>query len=177
MFTFLKLEEKSFLFKDNIIIRGAIDSTLRNYWSKLEIFSLTGKVLYFDLDVIITGSINKLVDQINNLQGNKTFYMLKAFNPNREFNSSIMGWNGDFKNILSNATSEILEMYSKWDQQYISDFLKQNGVTIKSVNDCLNIKSYKHHCRENVPGGTDVIVFHGMPRPKDVNWLEGELVS
>lgn len=31
-----------------------------------------------------------------------------------------------------------------------------------------NVRSYKVHCRNGVPRGTDVVCFHGKPRPWDI---------
>ena len=150
--------------------------SLESYWSKLEVFGLKGQVIYFDLDVIITRSIDELARMIlYSKRSDKVFYMMKAFNKRRAFNSSIMAWNGDFSYLLSELKPDHLICYRKWDQRYISETLEGKDVSILSVDNYLNIKSYRHHCIDGIPEGTDVVVFHGLPRPREVQWLEGEL--
>jgi hypothetical protein len=38
----------------------------------------------------------------------------------------------------------------------------------KSARWGCNVVSYKVHCKRGIPRGTDVICFHGKPRPWDV---------
>lgn len=151
-------------------------SGLESYWSKLEVFGLKGQVIYFDLDTIITGSISRLADMIVlGKRSDNVFYMMKPFNINRVANSSIMAWNGDFEYLLNDLKPGDLKKYRKWDQKYVSETLQREGKSIVFVNNYINIVSYRHHCIDEVPEGTDVVVFHGLPRPRDVQWLEKEL--
>ena len=140
----------------------------RNYWAKLEIFRFTGKVLYFDLDIVLFNSIDNL---FRNLPfDSNSFMMLKAFGKRQEFNSSIMGWNGDFRFINNsfNPTQHI-EEYKKWDQVYIRDGVRDKGIKIETVQDYQpGIYSYKHNCKKEIPGDTSIVVFHGKPRPPQV---------
>lgn len=140
----------------------------RNYWAKIEVFRFTGKVLYFDLDTVIFNSIDNL---IRNLPfDSNSFMMLKAFNKDRDFASGIMAWNGDFGFLFNQfkPKQHILE-YEKWDQMYIRDFVKENGIKIEAIQNYLpGIYSYKHHCKNNISDDTSIVCFHGKPRPHEV---------
>lgn len=151
-----------------------LETNLMNYWSKLEIFRLKGQVLYFDLDTIIVNNIDELLTTIESCAENN-FYMMEAFNLNRHHSSGVMAWNGDFEFILEHQkTKDEILNYGKWEQDYIVDILEENNFLISTINEYINISSYKKHCLNGVPADTDVVCFHGKPRPKDVNWLIGE---
>jgi hypothetical protein len=40
-----------------------------------------------------------------------------------------------------------------------------------------NVRSYKVHCRDGLPAGTDVVCFHGKPRPFDLDLSWGPRCS
>ncbi len=143
----------------------------RGYWSKLEIFRFTGKVLYFDLDTVIFGSIDNL---IRNLPfDSKDFLMVDEFVEHKKdadfLNSGIMGWNGDFRWLYNLFIPyQHIPQYGKWDQQYIRDMLRRESVNIEVAQSYARIYSYKHHCKEQVPADASIIYFHGKPRPHEV---------
>jgi hypothetical protein len=157
---------ESFPVPDNIKVLP-LKTDLRSYWSKLEIFNLKGNVLYFDLDTMIVGSLDNFITELLSLPKKDRFYMMEAFHPTREFSSGIMAWVGDYSYILNELVFyEAFLKYGKWEQDYIKDKLTE----ITSINDYLNIASYKHHCKDGVDSSTDIVVFHGKPRPKDIKW-------
>lgn len=155
-----------------------LEMGLKKFWSKLELFKLSGRVLYFDLDTIILNPIDTLVNEIRTCPEG-SFYMMRAFNRERQrWGSAIMAWNGDFNYISHNFDkSNLLEMnYGKWEQKYISDRLEKMGVKVQPINNFLTgIRSYKHQCIKKIPKDTKIICFHGIPRPHDVNWLKKEI--
>ncbi len=156
----------------------ALEMNLKKFWSKLELFKLKGRVLYFDLDTIILDSMDTLINEVK-VCPEGSFYMMKAFNrERRDWASAIMAWNGDFSYIVHNFDEDnTLEMnYGKWEQKYISDRLQKMGVNIQNINKLLTgIRSYKRQCINQIPKDTKVICFHGRPRPHDVNWLQKEI--
>jgi hypothetical protein len=147
---------------------------LPKYWSKIELFRLTGSVLYFDLDTIILGSINSFADEILSCSiksdSSRHFYMFKAFRTGEIWSSMIMGWDGDFRFLLDEFTDlDMARPGKKWEQRYIKEKLIEHGVDIQSVQAALSgTYSYKHHCRGRIiPLDARVICFHGQPRPRD----------
>ena len=161
-----------------------LESDLEGYWSKLELFRFEGEVLYFDLDTIILSDLNPLIEGIRTVSSfnpeGDSFFMLEAFNHKRKWASGIMAWIGDFGFLYDNKEDKNrIPRYGIWEQDYIVDNLIFSSRKINSINDCHggNIRSYKHHCLKGIPLKTDIICFHGKPRPRDVNWLEKEGVS
>lgn len=144
-------------------------SSIKNYWAKLEIFRLKGSVLYFDLDTVIMGSLYGFVQALS-FETEKRFFMLEAFNKDRDFSSGIMAWNGDFRFLCKEfQMSQHIAKYNKWDQEYIIDSLKEKDVEIETMQSCLSgIYSYKHHCKDKIPDRSRIICFHGKPRPHEV---------
>lgn len=155
------------------------------WWSKIELFRLTGKVLYFDLDTIILKDISNMIQVVNNLKENE-FIGVKAFNPRRNlyektmFNSGVMGWNGDFKFIYDNfdfeKESNNPDKECIGDQDYISRELREKKINIKFwQNEMIGLYSYKRHCKEGLPEDARVVCFHGHPRPhqvvKEIAWV------
>lgn len=140
----------------------------RGYWSKLEVFRFTGKVLYFDLDTVIFNSIDNLV---HNLPfDSRDFLMLDSFKADKDFASGIMGWNGDFRWLynLFIPYQHIIQ-YKKWEQIYIREMLRRESVKIEAVQKYLpGIYSYKHQCKREVPCDASIVYFHGKPRPHQV---------
>jgi 2-polyprenyl-3-methyl-5-hydroxy-6-metoxy-1,4-benzoquinol methylase len=139
------------------------------WWSKLELFRLEGPVLYFDLDTVIVGNLDRLGRAVMALPEN-TMQMLTPFNPKRrqdgEWASGVMAWHGDFRHLLEAAPTNLKDpFYAGWDQVYIFQSLLKHGVPISAVNDGAKIYSYKRHCRSGVPQDAEVVCFHGNARP------------
>ena len=147
---------------------------LETYWAKLEIFKIKGQVVYFDLDTIIVNRIDELLKAIEfSSDAKKHFWMMEAISDKRKFASGIMAWHGDFSFILDQLPTNYIEKYDKWEQDYIVDRLEKNNIYIHSINDHINLASYKRDCKNKVHPMVDVICFHGKPRPRDINWFVG----
>jgi|APSaa5957512535_1039671.scaffolds.fasta_scaffold02579_17 hypothetical protein len=160
-----------------------LESEFKTYWSKLELFRLTGEVLYFDLDTIILNGLDFLIEGIRTMVSfhpeKDHFFMMKAFNRHRRYASGILAWNGDFEWLYSSTKPEMIERYGKWEQDYIVDRLCSVKQKINFIDDCMGggIISYKHHCIAGIPKSANIICFHGKPRPREVNWLEEVLIG
>jgi hypothetical protein len=159
------------------------------WWHKIHMFDknlpLAGKILYFDLDVVIHKDISKLVKfPFQQMAGIRDFN--RKFYPSWQYlNSSAMAWyHGNqhhiyegFKNDTANA------MRLQGDQDYIWKVIR-NKITFWPES---WIQSYKWEIRsrnelamvqgkrvfKNVFNGDpdpecSVTVFHGDPKPQDV---------
>lgn len=138
--------------------------SLSGWWNKLELFYLTGKTIYFDLDVIINGDISALLNH------DFDFAMLKGFK-HGAVNSSVMAWNGDFSHLMTKFNKAIIPEYShsisKWgDQAYIADHV---GAKISVIQDVLSVVSRKYAPIEERQQAS-VICYHGKPRPHETGW-------
>jgi hypothetical protein len=146
------------------------------YWSKVELFRpglFNGPVCYCDLDAMIIGDISDMVQHPyefvcgTNWKGSAD-----------HINSAFMCWDGreDFSYIYDAYDPRVNEEYEqtweKWgDQGFIQEHLR---VKFTSLNELFpgRIVSYKINVRPagKVPEGASICMFHGRPRPHQLNW-------
>lgn len=169
------------------------------WWAKMEIFKLLGPVLYFDLDTVITGSIDPLANWIMQA-GDNTLLTLRDFYSRRQ-SSGILGWRSDMSLILqdfrdnyaANASwqksSRVVTMRAKGvlfrgDQEWLRLFLQNHpqvsAVMAQDVQP--GVYSYKVDVQKTgrLPDDASIVCFHGQPRPHEVadatwmkkNWSE-----
>lgn len=161
---------------------------LPGWWSKMEVFKLKGPVLYFDLDTVIVGNLDKFLWlKFGHL------YMLRDFYRGINFASGVMYWDGDFSwiyyafkekfetaeilskrgpGVRSSASLKINGKTYLGDQDFLQEILPL-GTTKFIQEEISGIYSYKVHCKESVPLDANIICFHGRPRPHEVT--EGPL--
>lgn len=140
------------------------------WWSKLNLFTpgmATGPSLYFDLDVVITGSLDYLVDFTDHEFAAPANW---ARSGHGGIQSSVMAWRG-------NWTAPYQHIKPQWpgvterlwgDQELLWEMLGDNWIRVPGVY------SYKYHCQNGQrPADMAVCVFHGKPDPHEVNdaWL------
>lgn len=136
----------------------------RGWWSKLELFRpglLEGPTLYLDLDTVVIGELRLQSDR---------FTMLRDVYQRGSFGSGVMGWHQPpaylYERFAANPKHYMRSFItrSRWgDQGFIKRFLKEIPDTFGP-----SFRSYKVHCRQHVPPDTNVIYFHGKPRPWQV---------
>ena len=162
----------------------------RLWWHKVHMFDaglpLSGRILYFDLDIIICADVEKLIQG----SGNK-FLGIRDFN--RKFhpgwnilNSSVMSWlHGQHSYIFEDFKRDPLHAQKLLgDQDWIWRVAKQK---ITFWPDDV-IQSYKWEIRErgdlmvdrgkrkfktvsnstNIDENCCIVVFHGDPKPEDI---------
>lgn len=167
------------------------------WWSKMELFSLPGPLLYFDLDTVIVGALDPLADQIYKL--GRRVMMLRGFHMG-DWTSGIMGW---YNPGEEGRLDWLLELFMAAPKEFFArDRLKLNGRSFRGDQDYIRevldsakyhprtelvavqdlvrgIYSYKVHVRQRpgqeLPEDAAVVAFHGRPRPKEVErvpaWL------
>jgi len=162
----------------------------RGWWHKVHMFDpdlpLSGRILYFDLDVIIHKNIDKIAQHRSD-----TFLGIRDFNrkfhPNwKNLNSSVLAWNFGTQNHLwetfKNGSAKAMRLHG--DQDYI---WKETKGSIKFFPDNW-IQSYKWEIRSkqelvvnkgkrifrNIDNNVKihpeccVAVFHGEPNPESI---------
>jgi hypothetical protein len=144
------------------------------WWSKIELFSLDGLMLYFDLDTVITGSIDGLANLPHD------FAMLRSFSAPNAVGSGVM-W-------FRKTPHQVYEKFARMPECYIEHHERNADAETAYVgdqsfiHDCLGdvplidlpeVKSYKRHCRNKLPPDASVVCFHGVPRPPEVQteWM------
>jgi hypothetical protein len=167
-------------------------------WNKLHLFdrdvAVQGTtVLYLDLDVVITGCLDDLIHH----RPDKDFLGQPDWNRPLfpQFNSSVMRFRAGaheeiLEEFLAQVSSGRLVRRDEWDattrgpdkvtyrrgwrrfggdQEWITSTLRPKS----SVRSCAFppgwVVSYKRHARRGLPPGAKVVVFHGSPKPHEVD--------
>lgn len=166
-----------------------ISGPKKSWWYKIQLFDdkkYQGPLLYFDLDVVITGNIDWIWQ--SSLQ---YFWTLRDFNylwrpTSYKLNSSVMWFNTlKFSNVYQNFVSQNMAHLMRrhhGDQDYLTDILPRNDIKFL---DPKRIQSWRWQALDggfdfmkrtyNTPGSgtqitpkTSVLIFHGKPKPAEV---------
>jgi hypothetical protein len=144
------------------------------WWAKLELFrpdALTGRVLYFDLDVSIVDSIDALADFPAD------FAAIKDYQFPLQLNSSVMAWDSGYADHLYNEFVPVAAETMKrlhGDQNWI---FERTPMAARFPRQWC--PSYRGHLAPNggaLTWGARVVVFHGKPKPWDMppgHWAHG----
>lgn len=166
-----------------------INGPRRGWWYKMCLFDVTqhaGSLLYFDLDTVIVNN----VDWICNLPLT-WFWTVRDFKylwrPSAySINSSIMWWDTRqfgyiWEKFQKQDIHSILKRY-RGDQDFIAHAIDMQQVRFLDEQ---RIKSWRWECLEkkydfrkkpqkvdemktSMPQNTDILVFHGQPKPADL---------
>jgi hypothetical protein len=161
----------------------------KSWWYKMQMFDPAhdlGRVLYFDLDTVITGQIDWIWDH-----SDQHFWAIKDFKhlwrPTwNGINSSVMIWDthkfswiwDDFNSKNINATVKLYH----GDQDYLNSVLDDNNR--RFFNSDL-IKSWRWQCKDGgldmrtriyrnpnagtvMDPSTSILIFHGKPKPHEL---------
>ncbi len=139
------------------------------WWAKIEAFRFRGPCLYMDLDTTLVDTLTPLLA----VARETPFTTLRDFNPQqRVVQSSIMAWRGSMRHLYdafrrNPAAHMQANNCARWwgDQGFIEKRTKP-----AFWQDLLPgaLVSWKKHCGGGVPDGARLIVFHGRPRPWEV---------
>lgn len=144
---------------------------LKGYWQKVTLFAparreqyVSNRVLYLDLDVVITGNLDELA-----LYTAAGFMALKDQLIPDCINSSIMLWNfDDFTHVYTNF---VAPDHPWGDQGYIMQQVWP--VYLQSVFGEAQYPDYKENLKHREPIGHEKIVwFHGVPQPHECQWVQ-----
>jgi hypothetical protein len=144
------------------------------WWSKLNLFSpqIAGDMLYFDLDTIITGDLSDMA-AINRLT-----IMRDVYRPDGLQSSVMFIPQADKRQVwetFTEAPDEYMAQYSSGGDQAFLEPLWGGGKAA-IWQDALpgQLASFKadHIAEHGIPTNCRAVIFHGRPRPWEVNWLE-----
>lgn len=147
--------------------RVPLSLNLTGWWSKLELFKLKGKVIYFDLDTVINGDLSPLA------KVNDSFAMLSDLNKrSKAMTSGVMVWNGDHSHIMDDIGRVSFDNYRappRWgDQGWIQERVG-NPASIQQRCPDGFIASHKWAKIEERQRAS-VVCYHGKPRPHETGW-------
>jgi hypothetical protein len=158
----------------------------KQWWHKIHMFDPTlpvsGRIIYFDLDVVIHSNINKLVENYaTEFLGIRDFN--RKFIPNWDkLNSSVMSWeSGKLSDIFTTFKSDMQRCQRlHGDQDWIYQIAKERLTywpdkwimsykwEIRNRNEILALngkRNFKTIANPVIPKDCCVTVFHGDPNP------------
>jgi len=185
-FTFHCFTERSQYIHPNIVIHNLPHNLPGvGWWQKLYLFSedapLEGRVLYIDLDTLITGNIDEIVLH------NKGFICLRdlflaRMNPKYKdkfgfakdaVGSGVLSWEAGthtqiWETFIKNPQKAIKSLHPHGDQKWI----QKVDPTRTYWQDIFpgQIVSFKIHCRQHLPKNARIVCYHGKPSiPESIN--------
>lgn len=156
------------------------------WWSKMEIFNnnlVSGDILFFDLDTMFKK--NNIDEMYNKCNGHRDMIMLSDFYRPDIVASGVMYIPEEYKQVFYNEFNiRPLETIkeSKGDGDYIASVIEKHKLAIQRWDKILPdyIVSYKGNVIKSYPkhikplsadvDKSNVICFHGKPRPHEINW-------
>lgn len=138
---------------------------LRGWYNKLFLFKegvLEGPTIFFDLDTVIVGSIDDLVEVGDDL------CILRDFYRPREYGSGLMTFRTEKMSVVWN---EFIQSGCPVMRRGDQAFIQQAKPDAEFFQDQWpgQVVSYKLNCiKHGVPDYARVVCFHGSPRPHEV---------
>ena len=164
----------------------------KSWWHKMQLFNPehhAGPLLYFDLDVVVTGNLDWIWQTVSNY-----FYTIRDFkylwSPTfYGINSSIMWFDTTkysyvWEKFNQQGSSKIMQKY-RGDQDYITDTIL---VQDRRFFDPARVQSWRWQCHDGgydfgkkrhllpgsgtqLPSTASVMIFHGKPKPDQITDL------
>jgi hypothetical protein len=167
-----------------------ISGPKRSWWYKLQLFNPEhhqGNLLYFDLDTVILRDIS-WISQLPTeyLWGIRDFKHLQRPGYST-LNSSVMWWNVEKMSWIWDQfnTTNVVNTSRQYpgDQDYLNNVLGHNRIRYFEDG---QMQSWRWQCLDGgydfnsrrhripgqgtqIPGNTSVLVFHGKPKPHEIN--------
>ena len=143
---------------------------------------LTGRVLCFDLDVVITGSIDDLAryngpfitcsspfKRSKGKMGGSLIGFQAGYGESTLWNPLAYADKGEYRQLVKKTRRGSERMYYRM-------MLKNKEVDFWQERYPGQVLSYKKECKDGLPPGTRVVRFHGRPRNhevvNDVQWVK-----
>ncbi|KKN37869.1 hypothetical protein LCGC14_0759110 [marine sediment metagenome] len=154
------------------------ETDLEGWWHKVtlfksDLFGLTGRTLYLDLDVVIIDSIDCFFDY------DDRFVIIKDWNSRASvfYNSSVFLYDaGKLSFVWDNFSKEKVRRLGGGDQIWITQQIPDATIWPKTW-----CRSFKYECvdkgpyrdkaenydKNGVPEGCKIVIFHGQPNPPE----------
>lgn len=129
------------------------------WWAKIELFRpgrFTGRVLYLDLDSVVVGSLDTLVEETGIIDLHEWGW------PIHTLCSSVMVWDGDEHREIFEQFDENVPKAFRGDQDWITHL---GGWWPLRPQLC---RSYRYHCVNKPPPGCVHVSMHGQPKPHEI---------
>lgn len=189
VFTEADREVPAHMIKHSLQPWPGIEGPRRAWWYKMQLFNpsqFQGRMLYFDLDVIITGNLDWIIGA-----DSRYFWTVRDFKylwrpESQTLNSSVMYWDTEkfphiWRQFSSQDISKIVAKY-KGDQDYLSDVIDYKNLRFLDSD---RVQSWRWQVQD---GGLDfttrtytrpnsgaimsptarILVCHGQPKPHTI---------
>lgn len=144
---------------------------LKSWWAKLYLFkeglfSKDDRIIYLDLDTVITGDLKDII----NYDG--AFAILRDFYRPHGLQSSVMSWRGDWGgHIWREYERANFPDISGGDQAWIEQHVLRPDIWQELYPK--QFVSYKVNATSSIPNNAKIVVFHGEPRPHQcLGWVK-----
>ena len=160
-----------------MVIHALPHNNIDGWWQKLYLFSadkkIGGRIVYFDLDTVITGNIDNIINQKEGFVVLHDFFRIQQPTKKDKFGlgseavgSGLMAWTaGDHKHIwdsfIENPSSVVRSLRPHGDQKWIEKQEKNRLYWQDLFPD--QIVSYKIHCAKGLPKNARIVCYHGRP--------------
>jgi hypothetical protein len=151
-----------------------VRADVSGWWNKLWLFSpefpLSGKILYIDLDTLITGNIDEIAS-VDGFVVLRDFYASMAKGVSTvDIGSGLMSWESGshheiWDKFIANPRGAIRSLHPHGDQRWIQKFVMGRRYWQDILVD--QVVSFKCHCVNGLPGGARVVCYHGKPSIPD----------
>lgn len=157
------------------VIKRPLPAGISGWYNKLYLFSKglfeeDERIIYFDLDTVITGPL----DQLTAYSGH--FAMLRDLTMPSRLASGVMAWAGCvYTSLWHDWLAAGGPNMAMGDQEWIEQHTTACGYLVDILQDIVKgIYSYKVSCKRDLPPDAAIVCFHGKPRPHEVkhHWMK-----
>lgn len=143
---------------------------LEGWWNKMQLFDgrVKGRIVYLDLDTLITGNIDWLMNYDGPFAGIEDLGSVNSHQQHLKgkFQSGVVAWDSkdadwiwnDFNFRKGLATSAF-----RGDGEYLESIVPTHRRVLLQRRYPQQIKSYKYDVYPNNIGGSSIVCFHGRP--------------
>lgn len=155
---------------DNGILVIPLSENWTGWWGKATLFSdtgLEGRLLYIDLDTVITGSLNELAkyEGAFAVMGTSDLECEKAKDG---YNTSIIAWHSGFGkeiySVLKKYYDQTLKFICRFD--FWTEMMVKNAGLVQELFPGMFL-DYLTYCKDSVPEGCRMVCFPREPKPHD----------
>jgi hypothetical protein len=133
-----------------------LPAELPGWWAKLGLFRLKRPLIYFDLDVVITGDLSPLL-KWQSFSAIKDWWL-------KGINSSVMVLTGNEAHVWDRFKPDVMDRCYGGDQQWIGEQFPPN---LKTFPPHWFPSLKANSCWESAPEGAMAVIFHGNPKPAE----------
>jgi hypothetical protein len=178
------------MIKHELVEWPGIAGPRQSWWYKMQLFDsnqFAGQLLYFDLDVVITGSLDWILDLPR-----RSFWAIHDFRrlwkpTSRTINSSVMYFNTvEYRYVWDKFQQDSLQSVTnryKGDQDFITAAIDPSHLRYFDLNRILSWRwqivndGFRRHRGSNIvdirelviPNSASVLIFHGNPKPHEID--------